>query len=75
MHFAVSYISQIEIKHMENKRIGLWAILISQVLFLVGSFIDPPSGWVMIILRVLIPVLLIVYFGLLISGFTKPREK
>jgi len=46
---------------MENRRAALWLILISQLLFLVSSLIEPPHSTVIFILRVVVPLALVVY--------------
>jgi hypothetical protein len=59
---------------MGNNGPALSLILISQALFLFGSLIEPPSGWLMIVLRVVVPVLVIVYLGLVSAGFIRRRR-
>jgi hypothetical protein len=51
---------------MKNTRAALWLMISSQALFLVSGLIDPPSSWLMIILRVVVPLILIAYFGLML---------
>lgn len=60
---------------MKNYRTGLWLLLVSQALFLVSSLIDPPSTLLMITLRVALPLLVIVYLGLLLLGFISPKKR
>jgi hypothetical protein len=60
---------------MKNMRGSLWLLLFSQVLFLIGGLIEPPTSWVMIILRVVVPLLAIVYIGLILAGYIHPRNE
>ena len=56
-------------------RPALSLILISQLLFLVSSLIEPPSSLLMIILRVVVPLVIVAYTGLLLAGFISPRKR
>ena len=60
---------------MKNMRRTLWLLLFSQVMFLVSSLIDPPTSWLMIILRGVIPVLAIIYIGLTLAGYIRPGKQ
>jgi len=60
---------------MKNMRGSLWLLLFSQVLFLIGGLIDPPTTWLMIILRGVVPLFAIVYIGLILAGYIHPRKK
>jgi len=53
---------------MKNMRRTLWLLLFSQVMFLVSSLIDPPTSWLMILLRGVVPLLAIIYIGLTLAG-------
>lgn len=64
----------------ENKihrmnRPALLLILVSQLLFLVSSLIEPPSSLLMIILRVGVPLIIAAYIGLLLAGYISPRKR
>jgi len=56
-------------------RPALVLILLSQLLFLVSSLIEAPSGLLMVILRVGIPILIVAYIGLLLAGFISPGKR
>jgi hypothetical protein len=60
---------------MENSRRALWLVLFSQVLFLLGSVIDWPTRPVMIVFRVVLPLMIIAYLGLILAGYISPRKK
>lgn len=60
--------------HLMN-RPALFLILVSQLLFLISSLIEPPSSVLMVILRVGVPLLIVAYIGLLLAGFISPEEK
>ena len=60
---------------MGNNRPALWLLLISQALFLLSSLIEPPSGLLMIALRVILPLTLVVYFGLMLAGLISAGRK
>ncbi|HUS12580.1 MAG TPA: hypothetical protein VMZ30_19075 [Pyrinomonadaceae bacterium] len=62
-------------KYMENSRRALWLILLSQFLFLVGSFIDWPTRPVMIVFRVVLPLIIIAYLCLILAGYISPRKR
>ena len=53
----------------------LWLLLLSQMLLLVSSLIEPPTGWLMITLRVGVPLIVIVYIGLMLGGFIRPGKQ
>ena len=46
---------------MKNMRRTLWLLLFSQVIFLFSSLLEPPTTWLMIILRVVVPFLGVIY--------------
>ncbi len=60
---------------MKNNRAALWLLLVSQALFLVSSLIDPPSTLLMITLRVVLPLVVIIYIGLVLAGFIAPKKR
>jgi hypothetical protein len=60
---------------METNRAGLWLILVSQALFLLSSLIEPPSGLLMIVLRVVVPLFVVAYIGLMLAGYVSPRKR
>jgi hypothetical protein len=60
---------------MKNMRRTLWLLLFSQVMFLVSSLIDPPTSWLMILLRGVVPLLAILYIGLMLAGYIRPGKK
>jgi hypothetical protein len=60
---------------MGNNRGALWLLLVSQALFLTGSLIEPPSGVLMIILRVVLPLIVVTYLGLMLAGYIVPKRR
>ncbi len=60
---------------MNNMRRTLWLLLLSQIMFLVSSLIELPTGWLMIVLRGVVPLIAIVYIGLLLGGFIRPGKQ
>ena len=60
---------------MNNMRRTLWLLLLSQIMFLVSSLIEPPTGWLMIVLRGVVPLLAVVYIGLILGGFIRPGKQ
>jgi hypothetical protein len=50
-------------------------LIASQALFLISSLIEPPTSWLMIILRVVLPILVIGYLSLLLLGYLSPRSR
>jgi hypothetical protein len=62
-----------KINLMENNRSALWLIIVSQALILLSSLIDPPSGLLMVILRVFVPLIVVTYFSLILAGYVSPR--
>ncbi len=58
---------------MRNNRSALWLLLASQLLFLVSSLLDPPSGTVQITLRVVVPLLIVAYIVLILAGYIRKR--
>jgi hypothetical protein len=59
---------------MESRSVKLLLIL-SQALFLVSSLIEPPTSWLMISLRVVLPIFVIVYLGLMLLGYFSARTR
>lgn len=66
---------EVEFNLMQNNRAALWLLLVSQLLFLLSSLIEPPSGLLMITLRVALPLILVAYLGLMIAGYVSPRKR
>jgi hypothetical protein len=60
---------------METNRTSLWLIFASQALFLLSSLIEPPSSLLLIILRVIVPLLMVAYIGLMLAGYVSPRKR
>ncbi len=58
---------------MKNNRSALWLILVSQLLFLVSSLLDPPSSALQITLRVVLPLLIVAYIILILAGYVRKR--
>jgi len=56
---------------MKNMRRTLWLLLLSQIMFLISSLIEPPTGWLMIILRGIVPLLATVYIGFILAGYIR----
>ncbi len=56
-------------------RSALLLILVSQLLFLVSSLIEPPSSLLMTLLRVGVPLAIVLYIGLLLAGYISPRKR
>jgi hypothetical protein len=56
-------------------RPALLLILVSQLLFLVSSLIEPPSSLLMGVLRVGVPLIIVVYIILLLAGYSSPRRR
>jgi hypothetical protein len=50
-------------------------LIASQALFLISSLIEPPTSWLMIILRVVLPILVIGYLSLKLLGDSAPRSR
>lgn len=55
-------------------RTALLLILVSQLLFLASSFVEWPSSLLMIILRVGVPLIIVAYIGLVLTGIIPPRR-
>ena len=53
---------------MNNRRASLWLLLASQLIFLLSSLIDPPRSAVMIAVRVALPLVMVVFIGLMLAG-------
>jgi hypothetical protein len=60
---------------MENNRSALWLVLFSQLLFLVSSLIEWPSSLLMVILRVVLPLIVVAYIGLMLAGYISPGKR
>lgn len=60
---------------MKNRRTALWLLLISQIMILVSSVIEPPTSWLMTLLRGVLPLIVIVYIGLLLAGYIQPGKE
>ena len=58
-----------------NNRLLLWLLLASQLLFLLSSLLEPPRSLVMIIVRVCLPLVLVAYIGLLLTGYIRPGKE
>jgi len=56
---------------VKNMRTTLWLLLFSQTMFLVSSLIEPPTTWLMIILRGVVPLFTIVLIGLILAGYIR----
>ena len=56
-------------------RPALLLILLSQLLFLVSSLIEPPSSLLMGILRVGVPLLIVGYIAMLLTGLISPGNR
>jgi hypothetical protein len=63
------------IKEAIMNRTALFLILISQLFFLVGSVIDPPSSVLMILLRVGVPLIIVGYISLILAGYISPKKR
>ena len=59
---------------MKN-RLFLWLLLASQFLFLLSSLLEPPRSVVMIIVRVGVPLVLVSYIVLLLSGYNRTGKE
>jgi hypothetical protein len=60
---------------MKNWRTTLWLLLFSQLMFLMGSLLDPPTSWLMILLRLIMPILGIIFIGLMLAGYIGSRKE
>ena len=59
---------------MKARRRTLWLLLLSQVMFLISSVIEPPTSGLMIALRVLVPLIAIVFIGLMLAGYMAGKK-
>lgn len=59
---------------MKNTRRTLWLLLLSQVMFLVSSVIEPPTSGLMIVLRVVVPLVAVVFISLMLAGYINPKK-
>jgi hypothetical protein len=60
---------------MKNWRRSLWLLLFSQLMFLIGSLLEPPTSWLMILLRVVVPLLAMIFIGLMLAGYIGSRKE
>jgi hypothetical protein len=60
---------------MKMRRRTLWLLLLSPVLFLVSSVIEPPTSGLMIVLRVVLPLIAIVVIGLMLAGYINRKKE
>ena len=56
-------------------RSALLLILLSQLVFLISSLIEPPTSLVMGILRVGVPFIIIGYISLVLAGVIPTRKR
>ena len=56
-------------------RSALLLILLSQLVFLISSLIEPPTSLVMGILRVGVPLVIVGYIGLVLAGVIPTRKR
>ena len=59
---------------MKNTRRTLWLLLLSQVMFLVSSVIEPPTSGLMVVLRVVVPLVAVVFISLMLAGYINPKK-
>jgi len=59
---------------MEKNRKALLLLILSQILILLGGLLDWPASWLMISLRVILPLIVIAYLGLMLAGYVSPRQ-
>ena len=59
---------------MKNSRLALWLLLASQLVFLLSSLIEPPRSLVTAIVRLVLPLVLVVFIGLVLAGFIRPKK-
>jgi hypothetical protein len=63
------------IQPMKNNRRTLWLLLFSQIMFLFSSLIDPPTTWLMILLRGILPLIVVIYIALILAGYIPSRKE
>lgn len=52
---------------MKTTRRALWLLLFSQAMFLVSAVIEPPTSLLMVIFRVVLPLSIILFLGLMLA--------
>jgi hypothetical protein len=60
---------------MKTRRRTLWLLLLSQVMFLISSVIEPPTSGLMVVLRVVVPLIAIVFIGLMLAGYIAGKKE
>jgi hypothetical protein len=60
---------------MKTRRRTLWLLLLSQVMFLISSVLEPPTSGLMVVLRVVVPLVAIVFIGLLLAGYIAGKNE
>ena len=60
---------------MKTRRRALWLLLLSQVMFLISSVIEPPTSGLMVVLRVIVPLIAIVFIGLMLAGYIAGQKE
>lgn len=60
---------------MKNNRAALWLLLASQLIFLLGSLDEPPTGLLTVGVRVILPLVLVAYVGLMLAGHVRPGKR
>lgn len=59
---------------MEKNRKALWLLILSPILILLGGLLDWPASLLMISLRMILPLMVIAYLGLMLAGYVSPRQ-
>ena len=59
---------------MNNSRLALWLLLASQLMFLLSSFIEPPRSLATTIVRLVLPLVLVVFIALVLAGFIPTKK-
>ena len=60
---------------MKTRRRTLWLLLLSQIMFLVSSVIEPPTSGLMIVLRIVVPLIAIIFIGLKLAGYIGEKKQ
>ena len=60
---------------MKIRRRTLWLLLLSPVMFLISSVIEPPTSGLMVVLRVVVPLIAIVFIGLMLAGYIGGKKE
>ena len=60
---------------MKTRRRTLWLLLLSQVMFLISSVIEPPTSGLMVVLRVVVPLVAILFIGLMLAGYIGGKKE